>query len=49
MGKSDIMHTVCGAWYIFALKAVFNAWLFCKTFYHFQSASATKGVGSFSK
>jgi hypothetical protein len=32
----------------FAEKAIFDAWLFCKTFYLFQSASSPKGVGSFS-
>jgi hypothetical protein len=48
MGKSDIMHGVCGAQDIFAEKAIFDAGLFCKTFYHFQSASSSKGAGSFS-
>jgi hypothetical protein len=33
----------------FAEKAIFDAGLFCKTFYHFQSASSPKGAGSFSK
>jgi hypothetical protein len=32
----------------FAQKAFFDAGLFCKTFYLFQSASSPKGVGSFS-
>jgi hypothetical protein len=36
MGKSDIMH------------GIFDAGLFCKTFYIFQSASSPKGAGSFS-
>jgi hypothetical protein len=48
MGKSDIMHGVCGAQDIFAEKAIFDAGLFCKTFYLFQSASSPKGAGSFS-
>jgi hypothetical protein len=36
MGKSDIMHGVCGAQDIFAKRANFDAWLFCKTFYLFS-------------
>jgi hypothetical protein len=48
MGTSDIMHGVCGAQDIFAEIAIFDAGLFCKTFYIFQSASSLKGVGSFS-
>jgi hypothetical protein len=47
IGKSDIMHGVCGAQDIFAERAIFDAWLFCKK-YLFQSASSPKGVGSFS-
>jgi hypothetical protein len=48
MGKLDIMHGVCGAHDIFDRKIIFYAWLFCKTFYLFQSASSHKGAGSFS-
>jgi hypothetical protein len=29
-------------------KAIFDAGLFCKTFYPFQSASSPKAAGSFS-
>jgi hypothetical protein len=47
MGKSDIMHGIRGAQDIFAEKAIFDAGLFCKTFYLFQSASSPKGVESF--
>jgi hypothetical protein len=36
MRKSDIMHGVCGAQDIFAEKAIFDAGLFCKTFYLFS-------------
>jgi hypothetical protein len=32
----------------FAEIAVFDAGLFCKTFFIFQSASSPKGAGSFS-
>jgi hypothetical protein len=32
MGKSDIMHGICGAQDIFAEIAIFDARLFCKTF-----------------
>jgi hypothetical protein len=42
------MHGVCGAQDIFAEMAIFDAWLYCKTFYLFQSASSPKGAGSFS-
>jgi hypothetical protein len=48
MGKSDIMHEVCGAQDIFAKRAIFDVGLFCKTFYIFQSTSSPKGAGSFS-
>jgi hypothetical protein len=48
MGKSDIMHGICGAQDIFAERAIFDAGLFCKTFCIFQSASSPKGAGSFS-
>jgi hypothetical protein len=34
------------SWY-FAEKIIFDAGVFCKTFYHFQSASSPKGAGSF--
>jgi hypothetical protein len=37
MGKSDIMHGVCGAQDTFAEKAIFGAGLFSKTFYLYQS------------
>jgi hypothetical protein len=47
MGKSDIMHGICGAQDIFAETTIFNAGLFCKTFCIFQSTSSPKGVGSF--
>jgi hypothetical protein len=47
MEKSDIMHGLCGAQDIFAEKTIFDAGLFCKTFYLFQSASSPKGVESF--
>jgi hypothetical protein len=33
----------------FVEKVVFDAGLFCKTFYHFQSASSPKGTGNFLK
>jgi hypothetical protein len=42
------MHVICGAQDIFAEKANFDAGLFCKTFYLFQSASSPKGAGHFS-
>jgi hypothetical protein len=48
MGKSDIMHRVCGLQDIFAERASLDAGLFCKTFYLFQSASSPKGAGNFS-
>jgi hypothetical protein len=48
MGKSDIMHGICGAQDIFAEIEIFYAGLFCKTFCIFQSASSPKGAGSFS-
>jgi hypothetical protein len=48
MGKSDIMHGICGAQDIFAEITIFDAGLFCKTFYIFQSTSSPKGVGSYS-
>jgi hypothetical protein len=32
----------------FAERAIFDAWLFCKTFYIFQSTFSPKGAGSFS-
>jgi hypothetical protein len=44
MGKLDIMHGICGAQDIFAEKTIFDAGLFCKTFYRFQSASSPKGA-----
>jgi hypothetical protein len=46
MGKSDIMLGVCGAQDIFAERAIFDAGLFCITFYPFHSASSPKGAGS---
>jgi hypothetical protein len=48
MGKSDIMHGVCGAQDIFAERAIFDTGLFCKIFYIFQSTSSPKGARSFS-
>jgi hypothetical protein len=33
---------------IFCRKAIFDAGLFCKIFYIFQSTSSPKGAGSFS-
>jgi hypothetical protein len=48
MGKSDIMHGVFGDQDVFVEKAIFDAELFCKTFYLFQSPSSPKGSGSFS-
>jgi hypothetical protein len=47
MGKSDIMHGICGAHDIFAEKAIFDTWLFCKTFYIFQSSYSPKRLGNF--
>jgi hypothetical protein len=35
MGKSAVMHGVCGAQDIFAEKTIFDVWLFCKIFYPF--------------
>jgi hypothetical protein len=32
----------------FAKRTIFDAGLFCKTFYIFQSTSSPKGAGSFS-
>jgi hypothetical protein len=37
MGKSDIMHGLCGAQDIFAEKTTFDAGIFCKTFYLFKA------------
>jgi hypothetical protein len=48
MGKSDIMHGICGAQDILQKQQCFYAGLFCKTFCIFQSASSPKGAGSFS-
>jgi hypothetical protein len=36
MGKSNIMHVVCGGQDFFAKKTIFDAGLFCKTFYLFS-------------
>jgi hypothetical protein len=44
MGKSDIMHGIYGAQDIFVERAIFDAGLFCKTFYIFQCASSPKGT-----
>jgi hypothetical protein len=46
MGKSDIMHGVCGTQGILQKKQ--DVGLFFKTFY-FQSAPSPKGARSFSK
>jgi hypothetical protein len=44
MGKSDIMHGICGAQDILQKEQYFDAGLFCKTFYIFQSTSSPKGA-----
>jgi hypothetical protein len=48
MGKSDIMHGICGAQDILQKQQYFMQGCFCKTFCIFQSASSPKGAGSFS-
>jgi hypothetical protein len=48
MGKSDIMHGICGAQDILQKQQYFMKGYFGKTFCIFQSASSPKGVGSFS-
>jgi hypothetical protein len=48
IGKSDIMHGICGAQDILQKQQYFMQGLFCKTFCIFQSASSPKGAGSFS-
>jgi hypothetical protein len=47
MGKSDIMHGICGAQDILQKQQYFYAGLFCKTFCILQSASSSKGSASF--
>jgi hypothetical protein len=37
MGKSDLMHKVCGAHGIFQKKSIFDAWLFLKHFIIFKA------------
>jgi hypothetical protein len=48
MGKSDIMHGICGAQDILEKQQYFMQGCFAKLFVFFQSASSSKGVGSFS-
>jgi hypothetical protein len=48
MGKSDLMHGVCGAQDILQKKPFLMHGYFVKHFIIFQSASSPKGAGSFS-
>jgi hypothetical protein len=48
MGKSDIMHRICGAQDILQKQQYFMQGCFVKHFVFFQSTSSPKGVGSFS-
>jgi hypothetical protein len=48
MGKSDIMHGICGAQDILQKQQYFMQGYFVKHFFTFQSASSPKGAGSFS-
>jgi hypothetical protein len=48
LGKSDIMHGVCGAQDILQKKPFLMQGYFVKYFVIFQSASSPKGAGSFS-
>jgi hypothetical protein len=48
MGKSDIMHGVCGAQDILQKQQYLMQGYFVKHFVFFQSASSPKGAGSFS-
>jgi hypothetical protein len=48
MGKSDIMHGICGAQGILQKQQYFMQGCFVKHFCIFQSASSPKGAGSFS-
>jgi hypothetical protein len=48
MGKSDIMHGICGAQDILQKQQYFMQGCFVKHFVFFQSASSSKGAGSFS-
>jgi hypothetical protein len=46
MGKSDIMHGICGAWDILQKQQYFMQGCFVKRI--FQCASSPKGAGSIS-
>jgi hypothetical protein len=48
MGKSDIMHGICGAQDILQKQQYFMQSCFEKYFVFLQSASSPKGAGSFS-
>jgi hypothetical protein len=48
MGKSDIMHGICGAQDILQKQQYFVQGCFEKHFCILRSASSPKGVGSFS-
>jgi hypothetical protein len=48
MGKSDIMHGICGAQDILQKQQYFMQGCFVKYFVFFQSASSPKGAESFS-
>jgi hypothetical protein len=48
MGKSDIMHGICGAQDILQKQQYFMQSCFEKHFVFLQSASSPKGAGSFS-
>jgi hypothetical protein len=48
MGKSDLMHGICGAQDILQKQQYFMQGCFVKHFVFFQSTSSPKGVGSFS-
>jgi hypothetical protein len=48
MGKSDIMHGICGAQDILQKQQYFMHGCFVKKFVFLQSASSPKGAGSFS-
>jgi hypothetical protein len=47
--NGEIRYNAWNMWSLeyFAEIAIFDAGLFCKTFYIFQSASSPKGAGSF--
>jgi hypothetical protein len=48
MGKSDIMHGICGAQDICRNNNILCRVVLKKTFFILQGASSTKGAGSFS-